>query len=73
MNFEIKYKDGMGRIGVMTTPHGKVQTPALMPVIHPGKQTLDVKKYGADIVITNAYIMYKNEDLKRKSTCRWSS
>ncbi len=56
----------MGRIGVLTTPHGKVQTPALMPVIHPGKQTLDVEKYGADIVITNAYIMYKNEDLKEK-------
>ncbi|MEN4028530.1 MAG: tRNA guanosine(15) transglycosylase TgtA [Methanobacterium sp.] len=67
MNFEIKYKDGMGRIGIMTTPHGKVQTPALMPVIHPGKQTIDVKKYGADIVITNAYIMYKNEDLKKKA------
>jgi 7-cyano-7-deazaguanine tRNA-ribosyltransferase len=67
LNFEIKYKDGMGRIGIMTTPHGKVQTPALMPVIHPGKQTIDVKKYGADIVITNAYIMYKNEDLKKKA------
>lgn len=57
----------MGRIGIMTTPHGKVQTPALMPVIHPGKQTIDVKRYGADIVITNAYIMYKNEDLKEKA------
>ncbi|MGZ7070517.1 MAG: tRNA guanosine(15) transglycosylase TgtA, partial [Methanobacterium sp.] len=57
----------MGRIGVMTTPHGKVQTPALMPVIHPGKQTLDVKKHGAEIVITNAYIMYKNENLKEKA------
>lgn len=67
MNFEIKYKDGMGRIGVMNTPHGKVQTPALMPVIHPGKQTIDVKKYGAEIVITNAYIMYKNGDLKEKA------
>jgi len=56
----------MGRIGVMTTPHGNVQTPALMPVIHPGKQTIDVKKYGADIVTTNAYIIYKNENLKKK-------
>lgn len=57
----------MGRIGIITTPHGKVQTPALMPVIHPGKQTLDVKKFGADIVITNAYIMYKNEELREKA------
>jgi 7-cyano-7-deazaguanine tRNA-ribosyltransferase len=67
LNFEIKYKDAMGRIGILKTPHGKVKTPALMPVIHPGKQTIDVKKYGADIVITNAYIIYKNEELKEKA------
>lgn len=57
----------MGRIGILKTPHGNVKTPALMPVIHPGKQTIDVKKYGADIVITNAYIIYKNEELKEKA------
>lgn len=66
MSFEIKYKDVMGRIGILQTPHGNIKTPALMPVIHPGKQTLDVKKYGAELVITNAYIMYKNEELKEK-------
>lgn len=64
MNFEIKYKDAGGRAGTLKTPHGKIKTPALMPVIHPGKQTLDVKKLGAEIVITNAYIIYKNEDLR---------
>jgi len=64
LNFEIKHKDAMGRTGILTTPHGKIKTPALMPVIHPGKQTLDVKEFGAEIVITNAYIMYKNEDLR---------
>ncbi len=67
MNFEIKYKDALGRIGKLKTPHGTVETPALMPVIHPGKQTIDVKKYGADMVITNAYIIYKNEELKNKA------
>ncbi|WP_048188333.1 tRNA guanosine(15) transglycosylase TgtA [Methanobacterium paludis] len=56
----------MGRVGILKTPHGNIKTPALMPVIHPGKQTLDVKKFGAEIVITNAYIMYKNEDLRAK-------
>ena len=35
-----------------------------MPVIHPGKQTIDVKEYGAEMVITNAYLIYKNEDLR---------
>lgn len=66
MNFEIKHKDAMGRTGILTTPHGKIKTPALMPVIHPGKQTMDVKEFGAEIVITNAYIMYKNEELRAK-------
>ena len=64
LNFEIKHKDAMGRTGILRTPHGKIKTPALMPVIHPGKQTLDVKEFGAEVVITNAYIMYKNEDIK---------
>lgn len=65
--FEIKAKDMRGRVGVLKTEHGNVKTPALMPVIHPRKQAIDVKKYGADIVITNAYLIYKNEDLKEKA------
>ncbi len=67
MNFEIKYKDARGRVGVLKTPHGNIITPALMPVIHPGRQTLDVKKFGAEIVITNAYIIYKNRDSRIKA------
>ena len=65
--FEIKAKDNMGRVGVLKTKHGEVKTPALMPVIHPRKQTIDVGKYGADIVITNAYLIYKDEKLKQKA------
>lgn len=65
--FEIKAKDMRGRVGVLKTKHGNVKTPALMPVIHPRKQVIDVKNYGADIVITNAYLIYKDEDLKQKA------
>ena len=65
--FEIKAKDNMGRVGVLKTKHGDVKTPALMPVIHPRKQTIDVGKYGADIVITNAYLIYKDEELKKEA------
>ena len=65
--FEIKSKDNMGRVGVLKTKHGNVKTPALMPVIHPRKQAIDVGKYGADIVITNAYLIYKDEKLKQKA------
>ena len=56
--FEIKAKDMRGRVGVLKTKHGNVRTPALMPVIHPRKQALDVGKYGADIVITNAFACF---------------
>lgn len=65
--FEIKAKDNRGRVGVLKTKHGNIKTPALMPVIHPRKQAIDVKKYGADIVITNAYLIYKDEDLKQEA------
>ena len=65
--FEIKAKDNMGRVGILKTNHGDVKTPALMPVIHPRKQTIDVGNYGAEIVITNAYLIYKDEELKKKA------
>ena len=65
--FEIKAKDNRGRVGVLKTNHGNIKTPNLMPVIHPRKQTIDVKKYGADIVITNAYLIYKDEKLKAEA------
>ena len=67
MNFEIKYKDGRGRVGILKTPHGTIKTPALMPVIHPGKQTIQVADYGAEVVITNAYLIYKNDELREKA------
>ena len=65
--FEIKAKDMRGRVGLLKTKHGDIKTPNLMPVIHPRKQTINVKDYGADIVITNAYLIYKDEDLSKKA------
>jgi 7-cyano-7-deazaguanine tRNA-ribosyltransferase len=65
LNFEIKYKDARGRLGILKTPHGNITTPALMPVIHPRKQTIQVQDHGAQLVITNAYLIYKNEDLRK--------
>ncbi len=57
--FEISKTDLAGRIGTLYTNHGKIQTPAYVPVIHPVKQTIPSKKIremGFDLVITNAYI-----------------
>lgn len=61
--FEILKTDLAARIGVIHTNHGKIETPAFVPVIHPVKQTISSKKIkdiGFDLVITNAYITKKN-------------
>jgi len=42
--FEISKTDLAGRIGTMYTNHGKIETPAFVPVIHPVKQTIPSKK-----------------------------
>ena len=57
--FEIIKSDLAGRIGILHSNHGKIETPAYVPVIHPVKQTIPPKKIkdmGFDLVITNAYI-----------------
>jgi len=71
MKFEIKDRDASGRICKLNTPHGIVTTPNLLPVINPNKMIItpdDMKKlFGAEIVITNSYIIYKDEELKKKA------
>ena len=60
--FEIKKSDLSGRIGILHSNHGKIETPAYVPVIHPVKQiipTKKIKEIGFDLVITNAYITMK--------------
>ncbi|MGC8913667.1 MAG: tRNA guanosine(15) transglycosylase TgtA [Thermoplasmata archaeon] len=60
---ELKERDGLGRICVFKTPHGNVETPALMPVINPRRNIIkpeEMKKMGAQIIITNAYIIKKS-------------
>lgn len=57
--FEILKSDLAARIGILHTNHGKVETPAYVPVVHPVKQSIPLKKFreiGFDLVITNAYI-----------------
>ena len=55
----------------MYTNHGKIETPAFVPVIHPVKQTIPskkIKEIGFDVVITNAYITknsYGDEAIKK--------
>jgi 7-cyano-7-deazaguanine tRNA-ribosyltransferase len=69
--FEISKTDLAGRIGSIQTNHGKIETPAYVPVIHPVKQTIPskkIKEIGFDLVITNAYITrnaYGDEAIKK--------
>jgi 7-cyano-7-deazaguanine tRNA-ribosyltransferase len=69
--FEVRYTDLAGRIGKLKTPHGNLETPAFIPVIHPIRQTITphfLKSLGFNAVITNAYITlrhYGDEARKR--------
>ncbi|MEM0350435.1 MAG: tRNA guanosine(15) transglycosylase TgtA [Archaeoglobaceae archaeon] len=63
MEFEIIDKDVLGRICRIETRHGRIETPTVLPVINPNLPLLSAKKmpnYGAQALITNAYIIYKS-------------
>ncbi len=70
MAFEIISKDVVGRVGRLHTPHGTVETPALMPVINPNIDFIppsQMRKYGAEILITNSYIIYRTKKLRERA------
>ncbi|HEY8109640.1 MAG TPA: tRNA guanosine(15) transglycosylase TgtA, partial [Candidatus Nitrosotenuis sp.] len=51
--FEILKTDLAARIGILHTNHGKVETPAFVPVIHPVTQKIPaqkLKQMGFDLV-----------------------
>ena len=61
--FEIKERDCLSRIGRLETPHGIIETPALLPVINPNKMLIEPdemrKLFGVNAIITNSYIIYR--------------
>ena len=60
--FRVTHTDGSARRGVMTTPHGDVETPAFMPVgTHgavKGVTARDLDGLGAEIMLSNTYHLY---------------
>ena len=66
MKFEVKYKDAAGRIGILKIKNKKIETPVLFPVVHPKEKAEHIKKY-SNVVITNSYLIYKNEELREKA------
>ena len=66
--FEISKRDGLARLGKIKTNHGALDTPTLLPVVNPKILTLsmdELKECGAQGLITNSYIIYKNSELKK--------
>ena len=60
--FEIKDEDLAGRIGILYTKNGKLETPAFFPVINPFKSEVtikDIEDVGFKNIITNAYLIKK--------------
>ncbi|MEF8839593.1 MAG: tRNA guanosine(15) transglycosylase TgtA [Haloarculaceae archaeon] len=67
--FEVDRYDARGRLGTFEVPRANttVETPALLPVVNPHVQTLEpsrVGDLGADILITNSYVLHGSDDLR---------
>ena len=66
--FEIDTTDAAGRIGELEIPRAgvTVETPAFLPVVNPHVQTISPARledeFGAEILITNGYILHKSDD-----------
>src|SRR5688572_16374759 len=60
--FRLTHADGPARVGVMTTAHGIVETPAFMPVGTQGAVKgithQDLVAAGAEILLSNTYHLY---------------
>lgn len=68
--FEIKARAAAGRIGILHTPHGKVTTPALLPVVNPNLNLIRPhemrQRFGTEMIITNSYILRQTDGLRER-------
>lgn len=64
MSFEVGDRDLAGRMGVLHTRRGKVQTPYLMPVVNPVRNSIPCPElregFGFPMIITNSYLILKH-------------
>src|SRR5262249_9724416 len=62
IQFDIEATDGRARAGVLRTPHGAVQTPALCPVATQATvkslSPVELREVGSEIILANAYHLY---------------
>src|SRR6056297_1042879 len=75
-NFEAREYDAAGRLGELEVPRAgvTVQTPTILPVVNPHVQTIDPSAleddFGAEILITNSYILHGSEELREPALDR---
>src|SRR5699024_6397590 len=75
-SFELRTSDAGGRIGELHVPRAgvTVETPALMPVVNPHIETIPPRRleadFGAEICITNGYIISQSDDLRETALAR---
>jgi 7-cyano-7-deazaguanine tRNA-ribosyltransferase len=68
--FELLERDGLARLGRLDTPHGPLETPALLPVVHPDPDRQPISptemrsRFGIRAVITSAYITWRTPPLR---------
>ncbi|MDD1775747.1 MAG: tRNA-guanine transglycosylase, partial [Candidatus Methanomethylicus sp.] len=64
MSFEVRDRDLAGRIGILHTRRGDIETPCLMPVVNPVKNSIPPselkEKFGYNMIITNSYLILKH-------------
>ena len=71
--FEVRDADAAGRIGELEVPRAgvTVETPALLPVINPHIRTVEPAtleaEFGAEILITNGYVLYKSDAYREQA------
>jgi 7-cyano-7-deazaguanine tRNA-ribosyltransferase len=68
--FEPLRRDGLSRIGKLSTPHGTIETPALLPVLHPDRRRQVIPpselraEFGISGAISSAYILWRTPGLR---------
>jgi 7-cyano-7-deazaguanine tRNA-ribosyltransferase len=74
--FEVRRYDAAGRLGELEVPRAgvTVETPALLPVVNPHIQTVPPAtleaEFGAEILITNGYIIYGSDEFREPALDR---
>lgn len=70
MSFEIRRKDLLGRIGILHTKSGTIETPLLLPVVNPNSQIIHPQEirdlYGFNALITNSYLIWRRYRLEKQ-------